>query len=139
MVVFIGAIVLLLFILIVTLFELREPIKEIQRSSCIRSELLYDVETRTVTLGERYILTTFRYRSLNHTLFEYLYHNPGRKIERGELEKEVLRGRDVNLVKVADSMGFRCDLRRILFTADRDSITFHPEKLSNYNGVVKIS
>lgn len=89
-------------------------------------------------LDGRFVVTTFRQFSLNRNLFEYLYQNPGRRITFEELDKEIFKGRSINLAKVADAMGFKCELRKLLFTCDGDSITFHPESLAVYNGPLKI-
>lgn len=104
----------------------------------VRPSLFYDYETRQVILDGRYVVAAFRNHSLNHTLFEYLYSNPDRKIELSELDCSVLKGRAINLTKVADAMGFRNELRRLLFTADASSITFHPTRLAINKDVIKV-
>ncbi|WP_416414336.1 hypothetical protein [Pantoea sp. App145] len=131
------ALEVLLFILVITLMEMKSKTDKFHQREA-RPSLAYDYETRSVILDDRYILATFRSQSLNHTLFEYLYRNPERKIEFTELDHEVLKGRVLNLTKAADAMGFRCDLRRLLFTADGNSITFHPSKISFIKGVIKV-
>lgn len=127
----------LLFFLVIMLMEMKRH-SELEKQLEVRPSLIYDFETRSVILDERYIVATFRNQSLNHTLFEYLYKNPDRTIELPELDHEVLKGRVLNLTKAADAMGFRSDLRRILFTADCNSITFHPSRLILSRGEIKV-
>lgn len=90
-------------------------------------------------LDERFVVASFRNGSFNRTLFEFLYENQGRKISFEELDQKVLKGRTVNLAKAGDAMGFKCELKKLLFTCDGDSITFHPEKLASYDGPLKIT
>ncbi len=126
----------LLYVLIFSLFKYSEPN---DKDTTVRPSVSYDYETRQVILNGYFIVTTFRYSSLNRSLFEYLYCNPGRRIAFEELDKEVLKGRTVNLSKVGDAMGFKCELRRLLFTCEGDSIMFHPEKLANYDKPLRIT
>lgn len=127
----------LLFILVIALMEISNPLAEHSHQTAAPS-LIYDYETRSVILDDRYIVASFRSHSLNHTLFEYLYSNPDRKIELTELEDVLLKGRMLNLTKAADAMGFRNELRRLLFTADADSIIFHPSRLTVNKEKIKV-
>jgi hypothetical protein len=127
----------LLFALVITLMEIN-PLPAEHHHPSVRPTLIYDYETRCVILDGRYIVASFRSHSLNHSLFEYLYNNPDRKIELAELENVVLKGRILNLTKAADAMGFRNELRRLLFTADADSIVFHPSRLIGNKDMIKV-
>ena len=126
----------LLYALLMTL--LYHSVSEVDDSKCCPS-ITYDEENRQVLLDGRFIVATFRSCSLNRTLFEYLYLNPGRKITFEELDREIFKGRNINLSKIGDAMGFKCELRRLLFTCEADTITYHPDKLSRYNGPLKIT
>lgn len=128
----------LLYFLIVQLFRIDTLKADVRAVESRAASLSYDQETRQVVLYERFVVASFRQCSLNRSLFEYLYSNPGRKISFEELNDNVLKGREVNLSKVADAMGFKCELRKLLFTCDTDSITFHPEKLDKLDAPVKI-
>ncbi len=125
----------LLYLLIISLFKHREYYCH---DSKVGPSISYDTQTRQVILDGRFVVTTFRHCSLNRSLFEYLYQNPGRRITVEELDNEIFKGRSITLSKVGDAMGFKCELRKVLFTCDGDSITFHPEKLASYNGPLKI-
>lgn len=126
----------LIYVLLMALLYHEEP--EEDESKC-RPSITYDKENRQVLLDGRFIVTTFRNCSLNRTLFEYLYSNPGRKITFEELDREIFKGRSINLAKMGDAMGFKCELRRLLFTCEADTITYHPDKLSRCNGPLKIT
>ncbi|MDO6409419.1 hypothetical protein [Pantoea phytobeneficialis] len=128
----------LLFALVIALMEIKNP-SVMTHPLPVRPSLLYDYDTRTVILDGRYIVASFRNQSLNHTLFEYLYNNPDRKIALSELDDVVLRGRILNLTKAADAMGFRNELRRLLFTADASSIIFHPSRLKINKDMIKVT
>ncbi|CAK9883878.1 MAG: hypothetical protein XXXJIFNMEKO3_00252 [Candidatus Erwinia impunctatus] len=90
-------------------------------------------------LDDKFVVTSFRQHSLNRSLFEYLYHNPGRVIDIAELDKEVLKGRSLNLAKIGDAMGFKSELRRLLFTCEGNTIIYHPDKLADFPGLLKIN
>ncbi|MGT3172779.1 hypothetical protein ACVSUK_16495 [Yersinia enterocolitica] len=125
----------LLFTLIILLFNFELQQREEDNTG---PTITYDYEHRAVILEGRFVITSFRSRSLNRDLFEYLYLHPGREISVDELDVKILKGRDVNLAKVSDAMGFRSEIKRLLFTCRADSITYHPEKLTKYEGVLKI-
>lgn len=127
-----------LYALIILLFKYKTP--------CVSDEkvkkgisIAYSQETRQVIINDKFVVTSFRNASLNRCLFEYLYENPGRKISFEELDKEIFKGRTVTLAKVGDAMGFKSELRKLLFTVEGDFITFHPEKLENFSGILKLT
>ncbi|MGT3339586.1 hypothetical protein ACVSUB_21320 [Yersinia enterocolitica] len=125
-----------LFSLIIILFNYKETYDDKDK---VRPSISYDVNVRQVILNGQFAVTSFRCGSLNHLLFEYLYSNPDRKISFDELDEKILKGRHVNLNKVSDAMGFRCELKRLLFTCGSDFIIFHPSQLVDYDGVLKIT
>ncbi len=101
--------------------------------------LSYNENTRQVIIDGCFVLTSFRQESLNCSLFQYLNKNRDRKLSYDELNDTVFKGRHVELNKVVDAMGFRGDLKRILFSFDTNSITFHPEKLNQVNKLIRLN
>lgn len=93
---------------------------------------------RKLVVDGFWVVASFRSRSLNCDIFEYLNANQGREIFIDELEKHVFKGRVVVLSKIVDSLGVRGDLKKILFSLTAESITYHPGKLSAHK-VVRIN
>lgn len=82
------------------------------------------------------MIAVFRHGSLNCDFFEFIYKNPGRALTVEEIERLVFKGRLVDLNKMADAMGFRGELKRLLFSFDARSFTYHPDKLNEITGPV---
>lgn len=86
---------------------------------------------KKLIIDEFFIVASFRRGSLNCELFEYLNANQNKEITLRELEDNVFRGRNVNFCKVVDSFGFRGDLKKVFFSLNDDSITYHPDRLNS--------
>lgn len=84
---------------------------------------------RKLIVDNFFVIASFSNGSLNCEIFEYLNKNKDRKITVDELQENVFRGREVNFSKIIDAMGINGDMKRILFTCARDSITYHPYKI----------
>jgi hypothetical protein len=98
----------------------------------------YDYEYRQLIIDGTFVAACFRNGSLNHELFEYLNKNKNKLVSYAELESSVFRGRAVDLNKVIDAMGFKSDLKRLLFSFDAHNITYHPEKLERHDGIISL-
>lgn len=90
---------------------------------------------RKLVIDDFWVVAAFRARSLNCEVFEYLNNNQEREIPVDELEKHVFKGRIVVFSKIVDSLGVRGDLKKILFSLNTDSITYHPKKINSQNAV----
>ena len=99
--------------------------------------VFYDPLERKLTLDNYFVLASFRNGSLNHKLFEYLNNKKEVEISIDDLS-DVIRGRSIDLNKVVDAMGFRGDLKRLLFTHSSEKITYHPGKLENFIGLISM-
>lgn len=114
--------VLLNFILLLVVFN-----KEQQNTNY---RIVYDMKNRRVLINNFFIIVSFRKGTMNNKIFDYLAKNVNRFITYSELNHEIFKGRQVDLNKVVDSMGFKGDLKKILFTYDSEKIIYHPDKLS---------
>lgn len=84
------------------------------------------------------VIAAFRAGSLNGDIFEYLHNHQNQKVFLYDLEKNVFKGRTVIFNKIVDSLGFKSDLKRILFTTGKDFIIYHPDKINNEK-IVKVN
>lgn len=122
-----SAILILLYVVITALYWM-DPIQ----SSKVHTVSYID---RKLIVDEFFIVASFRSGSLNCELFEYLNANQKRKIFISELENNVFRGRTVNFCKIIDSFGFRGELKKVLFSLDSESVTYHPDQLREVDSV----
>ena len=98
----------------------------------------YDGLNRKVILDGAFVVVCFRQHSLNHSLFEYLNRHSGRKVTYKELDNDVLKGRVVELNKAVDAMGFKGDLKRLLFSFDSQGIMYHPDHMHDVTDIISI-
>lgn len=133
---FITFLTVSLFFLIVVIYhiEAKNNVNQLKKH-----DLSYNENTRQVILDGCFVLTSFRQGSLNCSLFQYLNQNRDKKLSYDELNDRVFKGRHVELNKVVDAMGFRGDLKRILFSFDANSIIFHPEKINQVNDLIRLN
>ncbi|ASX26945.1 hypothetical protein [Candidatus Williamhamiltonella defendens] len=107
-------------------------------ASSFKHSFYYNALNRQVIIDDFFVVVSFRKGSLNCCLFEHLNNHQGIRLTYDDLDTSVFKGRNVELNKVVDAMGFKGDLKRILFTFDSNSITFHPEKLNQSIDLIKI-
>ena len=90
---------------------------------------------RKLIIDDFFIIASFREGSLNCSIFEYLDGNKNRKVSLVELEKNVFKGREIIFYKIVDNMGFKSDLKKVLFTIESDYIIYHPEKINSMSNL----
>lgn len=101
----------------------------------INYRIVYDIKNRRVLINNFFILVSFRDGTMNNKIFEYLAKNENRFVTYAELNNEIFKGRDIDLNKVVDSMGFKGDFKKILFTYDNQKIMYHPNKLAKISNI----
>ncbi len=112
----------------------------IERQDCSTTlKISYDSQTREVIVNDRFIITTFRAKSLNCEFFEYLDKNQNRLIPISELKEHVFRNRTYQLSKMPFQMGFTENLRRQLFTCTNEGIIYHPDITLKPSERIKLS
>lgn len=109
-----------------------------RQSSDKNLEVSYNEEKKHVILDGRYIVASFRAKSLNCEFFEYLYNNKDRFIPISELEDHVLRNRVCQLVKMPDQMGFPSQLKKLIFTCTNEGITYHSRPKLDADSQIKL-
>lgn len=97
--------------------------------SKVKHHLSY--KDRKLIIDDFIIIAAFRTGSLNEEIFEYLYNHQNQKVFLSDLERNVFKGRTVIFNKIVDSLGFKSDLKRLLFTTGKDFIIYHPDKINN--------
>ncbi|WP_395971555.1 hypothetical protein WH390_15020 (plasmid) [Candidatus Arsenophonus nilaparvatae] len=100
------------------------------KTKTISHKVTYDLKTRRVLIDNFFVLVSFRNETMNHKVFEYLAKNENQYVTYDELDKSIFNGRKVELNKIVDAMGFKGELKKILFSFDSKKIIYHPKKLS---------
>ncbi|WP_146131945.1 hypothetical protein [Chromobacterium amazonense] len=114
---------------------LQEPNEEF---SSDEKAIYYDYENRKLILDNTFVIACFRSGSFNQELFEYLNKNQEIEVSIEKLKADVIRGREVDLNKVVDAMGFKGDLKKLLFTHTSKSISYHPSKYISHTGIISV-
>lgn len=119
--------ILLNFILLLLVFN--------ENKQDINYRIIYDRKNRRVLINNFFIIVSFREGTMNNKLFDYLAKNENRFIVYAELNNEIFKGRKIDLNKVVDAMGFKGDLKKILFTYDSEKIMYHPNNLTKVSNI----
>jgi hypothetical protein len=104
---------------------LRENEKQETSAEDIAYQIKYNSMTSEITCNN-FLLSKPQYESVNDVFFRKVYANPNREVNISDV---VTKGKSIH--KILDELGFRGDLRKIFFKANKNTVVFNnPVKIS---------